>query len=171
MNSLRHTAAKLSAVVCLGLTAMSASAFELRGFRGVSWGEGVEALGAVTVSHSEGEVTCYQRDRENLLFGDTPLNGVRYCFHQDRLFMVAIDAAATAKTLSAEFQRTYGRPSAHHGQAASWGAKGSGTRAELAAHGAAARLVIYSNTIEPTVAQRLQKLGPVEVTRSVAAAF
>lgn len=169
MNSIRPTAAKLTAVFCLGLAAMSASAFELRGFRGVSWGEGVEALGAVTVSHSEGEVTCYQRDRENLLFGDTPLNGVRYCFHQDRLFLVAIDAAANAKTLNAEFQRTYGRPSTQRGQAASWGAKGSGTRAELAASGATARLVIYSNTIEPTLAQRLQKLGPVEVTRSVAA--
>lgn len=169
MNPIRPTAAKLTAVFCLGLAAMSASAFELRGFRGVSWGEGVEALGAVTVSHSEGEVTCYQRDRENLLFGDTPLNGVRYCFHQDRLFLVAIDAAANAKTLTAEFQRTYGRPSTQRGQAASWGAKGSGSRAELAASGATARLVIYSNTIEPTLAQRLQKLGPVEVTRSVAA--
>lgn len=169
MNSIRPTVAKLTAVFCLGLAAMGASAFELRGFRGVSWGEGVEALGAVTVSHSEGEVTCYQRDRENLLFGDTPLNGVRYCFHQDRLFLVAIDAAANAKTLTAEFQRTYGRPSTQRGQAASWGAKGSGSRAELAASGATARLVIYSNTIEPTVAQRLQKLGPVEVTRSVAA--
>lgn len=171
MNSLHHTAAKLTAVFCLGLAAMSASAFELRGFRGVSWGEGVEALGAVTVAHNEGEVTCYQRDRENLLFGDTPLNGVRYCFHQDRLFMVAIDAAANAKALTAEFQRTYGRPTAQRHQAASWGAKGSATRAELAASGATARLVIYSNTIEPTVAQRLQKLGPVEVTRSVAGAF
>ncbi|GAB4552327.1 MAG: hypothetical protein IV105_00505 [Rhizobacter sp.] len=169
MNPIRPTAAKLTAVFCLGLAAMSASAFELRGFRGVSWGEGVEALGAVTVSHSEGEVTCYQRDRENLLFGDTPLNGVRYCFHQDRLFLVAIDAAANAKTLTTEFQRTYGRPSTQRGQAASWGAKGSGSRAELAASGATARLVIYSNTIEPTLAQRLQKLGPVEVTRSVAA--
>ena len=171
MNSLRTTAAKLTAVLGLGLVAASAGALELRGFRGVSWGEGVEALGAVTVSHTEGEVTCYQRDRENLLFGDTPLNGVRYCFHQDRLFMVAIDAAANARALTAEFQRTYGRPDARRGQAATWGAKGSGTRAELAASGATARLVIYSNTIEPAVAQRLQKLGPVEVTRSVAAAF
>ena len=171
MNSLRTTAAQLTAVVGLGLAAVSAGAFELRGFRGVSWGEGVEALGAVTVSHTEGDVSCYQRDRENLLFGDTPLNGVRYCFHQDRFFMVAIDAAANAQALTAEFRRTYGRPDTRRGQAASWGAKGSGTRAELAASGANARLVIYSNHIEPAVAQRLQKLGPVEVTRSVAAAF
>jgi hypothetical protein len=171
MKSLHSTAAKLTAVFCLGLAAMSAGAFELRGFRGVSWGEGAEALGTASVSHSDGDVTCYQRERENLLFGDTALNGVRYCFHQDRLFMVTVDAAADAKALSTEFQRTYGRPDARRAQAASWGSKSSGTRAEIIASGAAARLTIYSNKIEPALAQRMQKLSPVEPAHRVAAAF
>ena len=172
MKSLHNTAAKLSAAFCLGLAAIGANAFELRGFRGVSWGEGVEALGASVVSHNEGDVTCYQRERENMLFGDTALNGVRYCFHQDRLFMVMLDAPVAPKALAAEFQRTYGRPDAHHGAAVSWGGKSSGTRADLTANGkSSTRLALYSNKIEPALAQRLQKLSPAELPNSMAAAF
>jgi hypothetical protein len=170
MKSL-HRTAKLTALFCLSLAAMSAQAFELRGFRGVSWGEGAEALGTATVSSNEGEVTCYQRERENLLFGDSALKHVRYCFHQDRLFMVTIDAAVDAKSLVAEFQHTYGRPDARRGQTTSWGGKASGTRADLMAQGATARLTIYSNKIEPALAQRMQKLAPMEPGSRVAAAF
>ncbi|MBC7956595.1 MAG: hypothetical protein H7Y33_12090 [Cytophagales bacterium] len=168
MKSLQRTA-KLTALFCLSVAALSANAFELRGFRGVSWGEGAEALGASVVSNTEGDVTCYQRERENMMFGDTALKAVRYCFHQDRLFMVMLDAPVAAKAVSAELQRTYGRPDARHGVAASWGGKSSGTRAELAAIGSTStRLTIYSNKIEPTVAQRLQKLSPAELPSSVA---
>jgi hypothetical protein len=170
MKSL-HRTAKLTALFCLSVAAVGAHAFELRGFRGVSWGEGAEALGAATVAYAEGQVTCYQRERENLMFGDSALKGVRYCFHQDRLFMVAIDAAVDAKALTTEFQHTYGRPDARQAQTVSWGGKASGTRADVMASGAAARLTIYSNKIEPTLAQRMQKLTPVEMARSVAAAF
>ena len=49
MNSLHRTVTKLFAALCLGLMAMGAGAFELRGFRGVMWGEGAEALGAGAV--------------------------------------------------------------------------------------------------------------------------
>ncbi|MEO8151605.1 MAG: hypothetical protein ABI605_00945 [Rhizobacter sp.] len=172
MKSLHNTAAKLSAVFCLGLAAMGANAFELRGFRGVSWGEGAEALGASVVSHSEGDVACYQRERENLLFGDTALNGVRYCFHQDHLVMVILDAPVAPKALTAEFQRSYGRPDAQRGGAGSWGGKSSGTRAEVMTSGnSVARLTIYSNKIEPALAQRMQKLSPAELPSSVAAAY
>ena len=172
MNTARHTLAKLSAALCLGLVALAANAFELRGFRGVSWGDSAEALGMSSVAQIEGDVTCYQRERENLLFGDSALNGVRYCFHQDRLFMVTLDAAVGSKALSAELQRTYGRPSAHSAQAASWGNPTSGTRADLVANGdTAARLTIYSNKIEPAIAQRMEKLVAAEATRAVVASF
>jgi outer membrane cobalamin receptor len=170
MTSL-HRTAKLTALFCLSVAALGANAFELRGFRGVEWGEGAQALGAASVAYTEGEVSCYQRERENLIFGDSALNGVRYCFHQDRLFMVSIEAAVDAKALTSEFQRTYGRPDLRRGQATSWGGKSSGTRAELVADGAAARLTLYSNKIEPLLAQRMQKLNPLELTRSVAAGF
>jgi len=164
------TWAKLSVVLFLSLIAGGAQAFELRGFRGVSWGEGIEALGAATVVQTVGEVTCYQRQRENMLFGDTPLNGVRFCFHRDRLFMVTLDAAVAPKAFVAEFEHTYGRPASRRGQTAAWGTKGSGTRADLAAIGnAATRLTIYSNKIEPSLARRMQKLSPAELPNSLAA--
>jgi hypothetical protein len=172
MKSLPSTFAKLCALACLSLAAVSASAFELRGFRGVSWGEGAEALGEAKAVHTQGEVTCYQRDRENLLFGDSALKAVQYCFHQDRLFMVMLDAAVDQKALSAEFRRTYGRPTTQVGQTATWGGPASGAQAELKAVTAStARLAIYSNKIEPALAKRMHQLSPSDVTREVAAAF
>ncbi|HET7795577.1 MAG TPA: hypothetical protein VFL64_19475 [Rhizobacter sp.] len=172
MNSLLRTAARLSFVAGLGLAALGVQAFELRGFRGVSWGEGAEALGEAHAVHKQGEVTCYQRDRENLVFGDSALQGVQYCFHQDRLFMVVLDAAVSQKALIAEFQRTYGAPTSRMGQSVAWGGPASGTQAELAPRAAnTARLAIYSNKIEPAVARRMQKPNPAEVTRELAAAY
>lgn len=168
MKPRHRTTAQLSAALVLGLAAIGANALELRGFRGVTWGEGANALGTAVATQSDGDVTCYRRETENLLFGDSALNGVRYCFHQDRLFMVALDAAVDAKALSAEFQRAYGRPDARQGLAASWGNKTSGTHAELVANGkTTARLTIYSNKIEPALAKRMQ-LGPVETTSRTA---
>ena len=49
MKTPLSTVARLLAVCCMGLATVGAQAFELRGFRGVSWGEGAEALGAATV--------------------------------------------------------------------------------------------------------------------------
>jgi hypothetical protein len=168
MKTPLSTVAKLSAVCCLGLVAAGAQAFELRGFRGVSWGEGAEALGAAMVVQTVGDATCYRRERENMLFGDIALNGVRYCFHQDRLFMVTIDAPVPSQAFIADFARSYGRPDSHRGQAASWGTKTSGTRADLAASGSVAtRLTIYSNKIEPGLAQRIHELSPPQMPSSV----
>lgn len=170
MKTIVGIACKLSAAFVLSLVAAGGvNAFELRGFRGVSWGEGVEALGASTVAQTVGQVTCYQREHENMLYGNTPLNGVRYCFHKDRLFMVALDAPVTPKAFVAEFQRIYGRPDSLRGEAASWGTKVSGTRAELASVGhEVTRLTIYSKKIEAGVAQRMQQLTPAELPGSLA---
>jgi hypothetical protein len=167
-----HPVSKLCIAAGLSLLALGASALELRGFRGVMWGEGVEALGAAAVvAHTEGDVVCYQRERENLLFGDSALQGVRYCFHNDRFVMVALDAAVGPKALVAEFRRTYGRPVLHANHA-SWGNKASGTRAELVAQGeSAARLSIYSNKIDAALAKRIHKLATAEAPQRVASVY
>ncbi|HEX3139466.1 MAG TPA: hypothetical protein VHQ87_05395, partial [Rhizobacter sp.] len=155
-----HAFAKLCIATAFGLAALGAQALELRGFRGVMWGDGVEALGTAVRAPAEGELSCYQRENENLLFGDSVLNGVRYCFHNDHLVMVTLDAAVNQNALSAEFQRAYGRPDVQSARAASWGSKTSGARAELVAQGtAAARLSIYSNKIDAALAKRIRKLA------------
>lgn len=160
------------AALCLGLATAGASAFELRGFRGVDWGESPQVLGVATVAQIEGDVACYQRERENMLLGDSVLNEVRYCFHQNRLFMVTLAADVDQKALVAEFQRAYGRPSARSSQAASWGGKASPTRAELVAQGrTAARLTLYSNQIEPAVAQRMHRLASDTSAQRVATGY
>lgn len=169
MPSRQSPAAPWIVALGLGLAATASNAFELRGFRGVDWGEAPQVLGVATVAHADGDVTCYQRERENLLLGDSALNDVRYCFHQNRLFMVALDAAVAQKALVAEFQRAYGRPSQRSGQAASWGGHASATRAELASQGpSAARLTLYSNQIEPALAQRMHRLAGAPVTLRMA---
>jgi hypothetical protein len=138
-----RTAARIAAFSLL-LAAVGAHAFQLRGFRGVEWGDEAERLGAeATVVSTEGELTCYQRANENLLFGDVALKAVRYCFLQDRLYSVRLDAAATAKALTTEFQRTYGRPDARQGQNASWGRKATDSHAELVSQGESAQLTLY----------------------------
>lgn len=138
---------------------LGAQAFELRGFRGVHWGEGVEALRDVGPAQVDGDVACYQRDRENLMFGDTELSSVRYCFHHDRLVMVMLDAPVAREAFSLEFQRTYGRPATHTPRADVWGGVPSTTQAELVAQGAkAARLTITVSRIEADAARRMVKL-------------
>lgn len=140
--------------------AMGAQAFELRGFRGVHWGEGVEALRDAGPAQVDGDVACYQRERENLMFGDTALDGVRYCFHHDRLVMVVLDAPVAREALSAEFQRTYGRPATRTARAEVWGGVPSTTQAELVAQGGrAARLTITVSRIEADAARRMHKLA------------
>ena len=160
MKSIPAALSRCSLALSLGLVAFGANAFELRGFRGVAWGQGAEALGEAVVAHADGDLACYQRESESMLFGDSALNDVRYCFQHNRLVMVALDAAVDPKALALQFQRTYGRPDARKGQVASWGRRSTGARAELVAQGAsAARLTLYANPIEPAVVQRLHKLA------------
>lgn len=149
MNTLhrRTAAARALTALGLGLAALASQAFELRGFRGVEWGEGAQALGVAAEVLRDGDVRCYQRERENMLFGDAALKGVRYCFVNDRFFMVTLDVAVDSASLREQFQRTYGPPDARRGQAARWGGTDSPTRAELAAQGEQARLTLYSNTV------------------------
>ncbi len=146
-------------LTCLSLAALSVQAFNMRGFRGVSWGEASETIGEARVTYTAGAVTCFQRERENLLFGDVALIAVRYCFHKDRLFMVRLAAAVSATALAAEFERSYGPPDVRRAHGATWGTQASGARADLFARAETATLVIYSNKIEPAVAQSMKKLA------------
>jgi len=127
-------------------------------------------LGPAAVDHANGDVVCYKRERENMLFGDSPVNEVRYCFHQDRLFVVTLDSAVSLKAMITELQRTYGPPNARLHNTASWGSASSSARAELVsppAGGPPSRLTSYSNRFEPDWA----KTDPADVPRRVAAAL
>lgn len=149
MNTAR-TAARLIAL-SLVLAAAGAQAFQLRGFRGVEWGAEAERLGPdATVVSRDGELTCYQRANENLLFGDTELKAVHYCFVNDRLYSVRLEAAVGAKALAAELQRTYGRPDARRGLNATWGRKPTDARAELVAQGEFALLTLSPDSSRKT---------------------
>lgn len=144
MSSRTVPTSRFLAALCLGLAAMGAQALEMRGFRGVAWGDGAEALGPASVAPADGSLNCYTRERENLLFADATLSGVRYCFRNDRLVRVMIDAAVDAQALASQVERLYGHADAQRGLTASWGAASSKTRADVMARGTASRLVIYS---------------------------
>jgi hypothetical protein len=155
--------ATTSAALSLALVVLDAQAFELRGFRGVHWGEGADALRGVTLMQRDGDVDCRQRETENLIFGDTHLTGVHYCFHRDRLVMVVLDAPVKRSTFSTEFQQTYGRPDAQLDGADTWGDASSTTRARLVALGPArSRLMLSVNRVPPDVLRRLVRLATAE---------
>ncbi len=119
-------------VACgFGLALGAVHAVELRGFRGLMWGDTPEYLGAAQVVHDDGAVACYQREEENLLFGDSPLKAVRYCFRQGHFFLVTLEAAVGAEQLAAEFQGGYGRPDLSGPGYARWGQSGAPLVAEV----------------------------------------
>ncbi|HEX6703154.1 MAG TPA: hypothetical protein VF169_00230 [Albitalea sp.] len=150
--------ASLAAVVAWGLSAMTANAVELRGFRGVPWGAAPDSLGAAAVVAERGEVRCYRRERENLLYGDSPIREVRFCFHRNHLFGVEIDSEVDQRTLRAEFQSSYGPPAFSVPSRASWGDQSTRARVEIVAPptGSPASLHIFSNEFEPSEKHALQ---------------
>jgi hypothetical protein len=115
----------------LAPAAATATPLQMRGFRGLMWGDPPAYLGAAEVAQRDGEVQCYRRERENLLFGDSELRSVLYCFHRDKLFMVAIDALVDADTLRSEFERGYGPPDLSAPGRAHWGTPTAPVSAEL----------------------------------------
>ncbi len=156
----RRPIARLIVLLALGWGTAGAAAFELRGFRGVEWGEGVQALGQARLSGAEAGVGCYQRERENLLFGDSALHAVRYCFQAGRLVLVILDAATDVHTLAQDLARTYGQPDLMRPQGVSWGTSRSNTRAELSRRGhGTARLTLYTQALDAATARRLHAHG------------
>lgn len=142
--------AGVAMLAALGAVTASAQAIELRGFRGVPWGASVQSLGEAKLAYIQGEVSCYRRERENMLYGDAPVKDVRYCFHHDRLFMVALDAQVDLDTLVREFQATYGPPDWRVPAKTAWGDRSTRARVEMLtpAEGGASMLM-YSNEFEP----------------------
>ena len=152
MKSLRTSGfAKLAVALSLAAAGTAAGALELRGFRGVAWGDDASSLGAAQLVHSQGELRCFRRERENMMFGDSPLKDVRYCFQHDRLFLVMIEADASRDDMVSEFQRTYGPPSLRSTAMVSWGGKSAATQVEmLSAPGSRHTLLrIYSKEHAP----------------------
>lgn len=122
----------MAAALLLGvLMPLNAAALQMRGFRGLLWGDPPAHLGAAQMVAREGNVQCYRRERENLLFGDSELRSVLYCFHQDKLFLVAINSAVDLETLRAEFERGYGPPDTRTAVEARWGNGTAPVSAEL----------------------------------------
>jgi hypothetical protein len=144
---------RLAAVAVLTFSAFassSAGAIELRGFRGVPWGAGVESLGASQLAYRSGEVSCYRRDRENMLYGDSAVKDIRYCFNQDRLFMVALDADVALDVLVREFETTYGPADWRVPAKTSWGDHATRARVEMVAPAeGGTSMLMYSNEHEP----------------------
>jgi hypothetical protein len=116
-------------------TAQAASP-QMRGFRGLMWGDPPSHLGNALEVARDGDVRCYRRERENLLFGDSELRAVQYCFRGDRLFMVALDALVDARALRAEFERGYGPPDESRGLTLRWRSAGQPVSAEIVSRAA-----------------------------------
>lgn len=155
--------ATTSAALSLALVALEAQAFELRGFRGVRWGEGADALRGVTLQLADGDVACRRRETENLVFGDTALESVQYCFYRDQLAMVVLDAPVTRNAFSTEFQSAYGRPDAQRDGVASWGDSSSATLARIVATGAkASRLTLTVGRLPADVQRRMVRLATAD---------
>jgi hypothetical protein len=137
MKSLRTSRLSLlvplaTALMC-ALAPLQSQALQMRGFRGLMWGDPPAHLGSAALITRDGEVQCYQRERENLLFGDTELRAVRYCFHRERLFMVVLEPVNGIAALRAEFERGYGAPDKVSGSAVQWGLGSDSISAEIAA--------------------------------------
>lgn len=159
------------AVLALGAAASAAQAVEMRGFRGVAWGEASIKLGeASLVSKSSGDVSCYQRENENLLFGDSPVSSIRFCFKQDRLFLVSIESAQQAGNLADEFGRTYGKPSRSSAGRSLWAAHRGQAQAEVLAQApTGSALHVYSaGSDRKAVEQALALIASAKAPQTVA---
>lgn len=155
--------ATTSAALSLALATFAAHAFELRGFRGVHWGEGADALRGVTLMQTDGDLACRQRETENLIFGDTTLNSVHYCFHRNHLVMVVLDAPVPLAAFSTEFQQTYGRPDSQRKGAQAWGDADSKTVAQIVATGPnTSRLMLSVSGVNGDTLRRMVRLAQAD---------
>lgn len=148
--------AMMALFISAALASASSPAVELRGFRGVPWGADVSSLGpAPRLALSNGDVSCYRREHENMLYGEVPLTDVRYCFHRGHLYLVAVDADAPLDTLRSEFQSTYGPPDQREPSKWVWGSSSTASRVELQAPAqGAASMLMYSSEYEPRPARQ-----------------
>jgi hypothetical protein len=139
-------------VMALGLAACAGAAgVELVGFRGVPWGAEPDSVEPAQLVSAQGEYRCYKRERENLLWGDSPLSEVRFCFHRDRFYMAVLESKTDVDTLASDFKSMYGAPTMEAPTRVEWGNRYGAARAEIsaAAPGGAATLRLTSNEFEP----------------------
>jgi hypothetical protein len=114
--------------------ALDSHAVELRGFRGLQWGDAADKLGAqARFVRTDGGLRCYTRPNENLLFGDAALNNVQYCFGPSGLTRIWLDAAAPWAALRAEFEQGYGRAARVDADRAYWPPTPGGVEVEVQA--------------------------------------
>jgi hypothetical protein len=141
------TLARSLVLIGAALCASAASAVELKGFRGLMWGDAPSYLGAAELVQAEGSVACYRRHNENMLFGDSPLAAVRYCFQRDRLFLVVLDSTVNLNSLLADFKSGYGAPDVQTAAYARWGAADANLIVDIStpAAGAAATMRIVAS--------------------------
>lgn len=112
----------------------------MRGFRGLMWGDPPAHLGVARLVSREGDMQCFERERENLLFGDAALQSVRYCFRQEGLVLVQLAAAGDGAALRHEFERGYGAPAQRSGTLLQWGNEWDAVSAEFSPSGSGALL-------------------------------
>lgn len=129
----------------------AASAVELVGFRGVPWGAQLESVEPAQVVSAQGEDRCYKREHENMLWGQSPLSDVRFCFHRGRFYMAVLESRTDVRTLASEFTAMYGAPTTEDRTRAVWGSRNGGARVEIVAPapGAPATMRLLSNEFEP----------------------
>ncbi len=140
----------LATVLTLGACA-SAGAVDLVGFRGVPWGAQPDSVEPAELVSAQGEQRCYRRERENMLWGESPLSAVTFCFHRDRFYMAVVESKTDVQTLSAEFKSMYGAPSMAAPTRVVWGSRNGIARAEIVAPmpGGTATMRLTSNEFEP----------------------
>lgn len=128
--------ASMAAALLLGaLGPADAASLQMRGFRGLLWGDPPAHLGPARLVSTEGAVQCFERERENLLFGDAALLSVRYCFQHEGLFLVQLTATGSGAALRDEFERGYGAPELRTAALLHWGDAWGAASAELSRSG------------------------------------
>jgi len=138
--------ASMAAALLLGVMGpANAASLQMRGFRGLMWGDPPAHLGAAHLVSTEAGVQCFERERENLLFGDATLQSVRYCFQDGALFLVRLSAAGSGAALRSEFERGYGAPEPRStGALLRWGDAWGAASAELSRSASGALLQLRS---------------------------
>lgn len=149
----RRSFRSIALLIVLSAVSLASAAFdatELRGFRTAAWGSSVDTLGPSHLVFSSGAVSCYRRELENMLYGESPVKDIQYCYYQDQLFLVAMDTAVDLDTLMQREVASSGAPDWSVPGKATWGDRSTRARVEVTApQRGSASMLMYSNQFEP----------------------
>lgn len=150
MIKIQNKLTKLIAMIVF-LTAGNVYSRELpNGFRGLTWGSSLSALGHDITPLTEGRILapnekCFSRMSDKLEFDGSPLTAIEYCYYKGKLYSVNLIALDAYKPfIEASLVKAFG-PS-NNGFWGS-GASTSPTIAFLAHIGSTARLMLSSRKI------------------------